>query len=164
VERLNPKLNAVITVDAERARERADEADRALARGEARGPLHGLPMTIKDTFETAAMRTTAGAPSLSSHVPSGNATAVERLVAAGAIVFGKTNVPLFAGDVQSYNTIFGATNNPWDVARSPGAPPVARRRRSPPASRRSSSAAISAARSATPRTTAASTGTSRPTA
>jgi amidase len=120
VERLNPKLNAAITLDADRARQRADEADRALARGEARGPLHGLPMTIKDTFETAGMRTTAGAPSLSSHVPSDDATAVVRLVAARAIVFGKTNVPLFAGDLQSYNAIFGATNNPWDVARSPG--------------------------------------------
>jgi amidase len=76
VERLNPKLNAAITFDAGRARWRADEADRTLARGEARGPLHGLPMTIKDTFETAGMRTTAGAPSLSSHVPSHDATAV----------------------------------------------------------------------------------------
>jgi amidase len=120
VERLNPKLNAVVTLDAERARARADEADRALARGEARGPLHGLPMTIKDTFETAGIRTTAGAPVLSNHVPSRDATAVARLGAAGAIVFGKTNVPLFAGDLQSYNAIFGATNNPWDLARSPG--------------------------------------------
>ena len=120
VERLNPKINAVVTLDAERALRRADEADRALARGEVRGPLHGLPMTIKDTFETAGMRTTAGAPALSSHVPSRDAAAVARLVGAGAVVFGKTNVPLFAGDLQSYNAIFGTTNNPWDVARSPG--------------------------------------------
>jgi amidase len=110
VECLNPKLNAVVTL----------EADRALARGEVRGPLHGLPMTIKDTFETAEIRTTAGAPAFSSHVPSRDATAVARLVGAGAIVFGKTNVPLFAGDLQSYNAIFGTTNNPWDAARSPG--------------------------------------------
>src|SRR5262245_50726087 len=77
-------------------------------------------MTIKDTFETAEVRTTAGAPVLSNHVPSRDATAVARLGTAGAIVFGKTNVPLFAGDLQSYNAIFGATNNPWDLARSPG--------------------------------------------
>jgi amidase len=120
VERLNPKLNAVVTLEADRARLYADEADRALARGEVRGPLHGLPMTIKDTFETAEIRTTAGARALSSHVPSRDATAVARLVGAGAIVFGKTNVPLFAGDLQSYNAIFGTTNNPWDAARSPG--------------------------------------------
>ncbi len=119
-ERLNPMINAVVTLDAEHARQRADEADRALARGEAHGPLHGVPMTIKDTFETAGIRTTAGAPMLSRHVPSRDAAAVARLVAAGAIVFGKTNAPLFAGDLQSYNAIFGTTNNPWDPERSPG--------------------------------------------
>ncbi|MGH7897682.1 MAG: amidase family protein, partial [Candidatus Binatia bacterium] len=120
VERLNPALNAIVTLDVERARRRADEADRALARGEARGPLHGLPMTVKDTFETAGLRTTAGAPVLSEHVPATDATAVARLGAAGAVIFGKTNTPLFAGDAQTYNAIFGVTNNPWDRTRSPG--------------------------------------------
>jgi amidase len=120
IERLNPRINAVVTLDVERAREHADAADRMLARHEVVGPLHGLPMTVKDTFEVAGVRTTAGASILSGHVPSRDATAVARLAAGGAVIFGKTNTPLFAGDVQSYNTVFGTTNNPWDVARSPG--------------------------------------------
>ncbi len=120
VERLNPAINAVVTLDAERARRRADAADAALARGESWGPLHGLPLTIKDSLETAGLRTTAGAPIHADHVPDTDAVAVERLVAAGAIVFGKTNLPAFAMDVQSYNAVFGTSNNPWDVTRSPG--------------------------------------------
>jgi amidase len=120
VEQYNPKLNAIVTLDVERARKRADEADAALARGEQWGPLHGLPMTIKDTMETAGLRTTAGAPIHAEHVPMQDAPAVARLKTAGAIVFGKTNTPVFAMDVQSYNPIFGTTNNPWDVTRSPG--------------------------------------------
>jgi len=120
IERLNPRINAVVTLDLERARLRADAADQALARGDQVGPLHGLPMTIKDSFETAGLRTTSGAPSLAQHVPTTDATAVARLVAAGAVVFGKTNLPVFAMDVQSFNPIFGTTNNPWDVTRAPG--------------------------------------------
>jgi amidase len=120
VDRLNPGLNAIVTLDVERARRRADEADAALARGTVWGPLHGLPMTIKDSIETAALRTTAGAPSLAAHVPAQDAPAVARLREAGAVVFGKTNVPVFAMDVQTYNPLFGATNNPWDPTRSPG--------------------------------------------
>jgi amidase len=113
-------LNAVVTLDEERARSQAAAADEELARGRARGPLHGLPMTIKDTFETAGLRTTAGAPALTSHVPERDADAVARLRRAGAIVFGKTNVPFMAGDWQSYNEIFGTTNNPWNASRVPG--------------------------------------------
>jgi amidase len=120
IETLDPKINSVVTLDAERARKRADEADAARARGESWGALHGLPMTIKDVFEVSGVRTTAGSPTLSEHVPATNAVVAQRLLDAGAILFGKTNVPLFAGDVQSYNEIFGTTNNPWDPARTPG--------------------------------------------
>lgn len=119
VERFNPTLNAVVTLDLDRARRAADAADTATARGEFRGSLHGLPLTIKDTFETAGLRTTAGAKIYAQHVPERNAVAVQRLIDAGAIVFGKTNSPAFAADLQTYNDIFGVTNNPWDPARSP---------------------------------------------
>jgi len=120
VARLNPKLNAIVILDPDAARKRAKEADQALAKGDVWGPLHGVPYTIKDSFETAGMRTTCGWPLIENHVPATDATAVERLRNAGAIIFGKTNVPTLASDVQSYNPIFGVTNNPWDVARSPG--------------------------------------------
>ncbi len=120
VERLNPRVNAIVTLDLERARRRADAADAARARGELWGPLHGLPMTIKDSFETAGLRSTCGVPELAEHVPARDATAVARLLAAGAVVFGKTNAPTWAMDVQTYNPIFGTTNNPWDTTRSPG--------------------------------------------
>lgn len=120
VELHNPTINAIVTLDVDGARKRAEEADAALARGESWGPLHGLPMTVKDTLETAGLRTTAGAPIHSEHVPARDALAVARLKAAGAIIFGKTNTPVFAGDVQTYNPIFGTTNNPWDATRSPG--------------------------------------------
>jgi len=120
IEQLNPKINALVTLDVERARRRADAADAALARGQSWGALHGLPMTIKDSIETAGIRTTSGARVHAEHVPAQDAVAVGRLIAAGAVVFGKSNLPTFAMDVQSYNPIFGTTNNPWDVARSPG--------------------------------------------
>ena len=120
IERLDPGLNAVVTRDLEGARAAAAAADVALARGERRGPLHGVAITFKDTLETAGLRTTAGYPPLASHVPSADATVVARLRAAGAIVLGKTNVPLLAGDAQTYNAIFGVTRNPWDAARTPG--------------------------------------------
>ncbi len=120
IERLNAGLNAVVTLDLERARAAADAADRALAQGEPLGPLHGLPITVKDTFETAGLRTTCGVPELSEHVPRADAVAVARLRAAGAVIFGKTNTPTWAGDWQTTNPIFGTTNNPWDRTRTPG--------------------------------------------
>ena len=120
IARLNPPLNAVVTLDTERARKAADAADRARSQGDTLGPLHGLPMTVKDTFETEGMRTTAGSPMLAGHVPSQDADVVARARAAGAIVFGKTNTPPFAGDVQTFNPVFGVTRNPYDLARSPG--------------------------------------------
>jgi amidase len=120
VQALDQPINSVVTIDADRARAEADGADAMLARGEVRGALHGVPMTIKDSFQTARMRTTSGAPELSSFVPTEDAWPVARLREAGAIVFGKTNLPIYAGDLQSYNEIFGTTNNPYDVSRTPG--------------------------------------------
>lgn len=120
INRYNPDLNAVVHIDIEGARERAKAADAALARGDIWGPLHGLPMTIKETYEVAGMPTTAGAPELRDHRPDGNADAAQRLLDAGAIIIGKTNAPLYAGDLQSYNEIYGTTNNPWDSERTPG--------------------------------------------
>ena len=120
VERHNPALNAIVTLDVERARDRADAADAALARGESWGPLHGLPMTIKDSIEVEGLRTTSGSPLLAQYVSRTDAPTVARLRAAGAVIFGKTNLPVFAGDVQSYNPVFGTTNNPWDLTRTPG--------------------------------------------
>ncbi len=116
----DPRLGAVVTLDAEGARKRAREADRERARGELRGPLHGVPITVKDTLETAGLRTTAGHPRLAGHVPAATAPAVARLLAAGAILLGKTNTPPLAGDWQTHNEIFGATRNPWDPTRTPG--------------------------------------------
>jgi amidase len=116
----NDALNAVVTLDLEAAREEARRADEATARGEVWGPLHGVPFTIKDSFETAGLRTTCGHPPLADHVPSEDAIAVARLRMAGAVVFGKTNLPALAADVQTYNPIFGTTRNPWDPTRTPG--------------------------------------------
>jgi len=120
IDRLNPPLNAVVTLDVDRAREAAAVADEAAARGDSHGPLHGLPITVKDAIEVGGIRSTGGAVELSGHVPAQDAVAVARLKAAGAIVFGKTNVPRWSGDLQTYNEIFGTTNNPWDTSRGPG--------------------------------------------
>lgn len=118
--RLNPAINAVIASDFAAARTRAAAADAATARGESWGPLHGVPMTIKDTYEVAGFTTVVGAPALKDYRPKATAPAVQRLIDAGAIVFGKTNTPLYASDVQTYNAVFGATNNPWNLERTPG--------------------------------------------
>jgi amidase len=120
VERYNPKLNAVVVTDIEAARRRADAADAALERGEVWGPLHGLPMTVKESFDVAGFPTTWGAPEFREYRPKRNALAVDRLLAAGAVLFGKTNVPLMLADLQSFNAIYGTTNNPWDPTRTPG--------------------------------------------
>jgi amidase len=120
VERYNPKINAIVATDLDRARKRADAADAALARGEIWGPLHGVPMTIKESYDVVGMPTTWGMPSLKENFPKRNALAVDRLLAAGVVLFGKTNVPLLLSDWQSFNEVYGTTNNPWDVTRSPG--------------------------------------------
>ncbi|ATB32849.1 amidase [Melittangium boletus] len=120
VARNNVRLNALVTLDEGRARARAREADAALARGEVWGPLHGVPLTIKDAFETTGLRTTSGFDRLARHMPERDATVVARLKAAGAVIVGKTNMPRLALDTQTHNTVFGRTNNPWDVERTCG--------------------------------------------
>ena len=120
IERLDPPINSVVTLDRERAYAAASQADDAAVRGEWLGPLHGLPITIKDAIEVAGVRSTGGATELTEHVPTLDAPAVARLKAAGAIVFGKTNVPRWSGDVQTFNDLFGTTNNPWSLDRVPG--------------------------------------------
>lgn len=120
VEALNPQLNAVVTVDAEVARSEAQRLDEAVLEDGPVGPLHGLPITVKDTLETAGIRTTAGAERLRDHSPDTDADAVALVKQQGAIVFGKTNVPPFAEDHQTYNGLFGTTNNPWDLTKTPG--------------------------------------------
>lgn len=120
LDRLNPRLNAVVATDLDGARRRADEADQARRRGEDWGPLHGLPMTIKDTWEVAGMACAAGSATYRHHRPAHHAPSVQRLVDAGAIVYGKTNVSELALDIQSYNAVYGTSRNPWDVARTPG--------------------------------------------
>ena len=116
----NDRINAVVAMDVTSARARATEADRALAAGQIWGPLHGLPMTVKDVFEVAGMPATSGDPKLKNYIPHQNAIAVQRLIDAGAIIFGKTNIPYHARDFQSYNPVYGTTHNPWDLSRTPG--------------------------------------------
>jgi amidase len=120
IERLNGPINAVVTLDVDRAHAAADAADAALARGDAVGPLHGLPVTIKDAIETEGIRSTGGARELTDHVPTTDAPAVARLKDAGAIVFGKTNLPRWSADLQTYNDIFGVTSNPWSLEHTVG--------------------------------------------
>jgi amidase len=120
VERYNPALNAIIVMDADRARDRARQADEALARGEDWGPLHGVPMTCKESYNVEGLPTTFGIVDYKDNIATSDALAIQRLKAAGAVVFGKTNVPLRLADFQSYNDIYGTTNNPWNVGRTPG--------------------------------------------
>ncbi|MBV8334754.1 MAG: amidase [Alphaproteobacteria bacterium] len=119
IEALDSKINAVVVRDFDRARAAADAADAALARGE-RQPLLGLPLTVKEQFNIAGLPTTWGFPKFKDWRPDADALVVQRLKAAGAIVLGKTNVPINLGDWQSYNEIYGTTNNPWDLKRTPG--------------------------------------------
>jgi amidase len=121
IERLNPTINAVVTLDLERAERDAAAVDERLACGESIGPLAGVPMTIKDAIEVAGMRSTGGALELRDHVPADDAPAVASLRAAGAVVVGKTNVPRWCNaETETHNELFGTTNNPWDVTRSVG--------------------------------------------
>lgn len=113
-------LNAVCVLDTDRARKRAKALDRALTKGDRRGPLHGLPMTVKESFDIAGLPTTWGRAELKGNIATSNALAVERLQNAGAVVFGKTNVPAYLADWQTFNPIYGTTNNPWDITRGPG--------------------------------------------
>jgi amidase len=115
----NPRINAIVTLDAEGALRAAQRADQRLAAGAEPGPLHGLPIAFKDTHLTRGMRTTFGSP-LADHVPAEDALCVERIERAGAIRLGKTNVPEFAAGSHTFNPIFGATRNPYDPDRSAG--------------------------------------------
>jgi len=120
VDRLNPGINALVRQDRDGARARADAADTARRRGDRLGPLHGVPMTIKESYDFTGMPTTWGIPEMRGNVAATDALAVQRLAAAGANVFGKTNVPIRLADFQSYNEIYGTTGNPWDTTRTPG--------------------------------------------
>ncbi|MDA0747348.1 MAG: amidase family protein [bacterium] len=120
IQRHNGDLNAIVTLDEEGAKARAKEADEALEKGVVWGPLHGVPVTIKDSLETAGLRTTAGFPPLADYIPTVDATVVSRVRQAGAIILGKTNLPTLSGDYQSSNPIFGRSNNPWNLERTPG--------------------------------------------
>ncbi|MGH7346120.1 MAG: amidase family protein, partial [Candidatus Rokuibacteriota bacterium] len=120
IERVNPTVNAIVTLIAERALAEAREKDAALARGEPAGPLFGLPVAHKDLVPTRGIRTTYGSPIYRDNVPDQDALLVERLRAAGAITFGKTNTPEFGAGSQTFNEVFGRTLNPYDVTKTCG--------------------------------------------
>jgi amidase len=120
IEEVNPKLNAVVQLPAETALGQAREADKALAKGEIRGPLHGVPFTLKDAIETEGVISTGGTLGRASYVPEEDATVVKRLRAAGGVLLGKTNCPEFGWAWESDNLVYGRTNNPYDLSLSPG--------------------------------------------
>ncbi len=120
IEEINPKVNAIVTLVADRAMEDAHRADERLARGDAAGPLHGLPIAHKDLQPTAEIRTTFGSPIYRDHVPAEDSPIVRRLKAAGAITIGKTNTPEFGAGSQTFNPVFGATRNPYDLTKTCG--------------------------------------------
>jgi amidase len=117
IEAVNQKVKAVLVRDFDRARDAATAAGEALARGETK-PLLGLPMTVKEQFDIAGLPTTWGNPDAKGWQPQADALVVQRLKAAGAIILGKTNVPLMLSDWQSYNAVYSTTNNPWDRAHA----------------------------------------------
>jgi len=120
IARVNPQVNAIVTLAADAARELALLADQAAARGEFLGPLHGLPVAHKDLAETRGMRTTFGSPIFKDYVPNFSTLLVERTQRAGAITIGKTNTPEFGAGSQTFNPVFGATRNPWDPSKTCG--------------------------------------------
>ncbi len=120
IARVNPQVNAIVSLDEERALAGAAAADEAVARGEDLGPLHGLPHAFKDTHEVAGWRTTYGSPLRADHVPRRDELLVERVRRAGAVPIGKTNVPEWAAGSHTFNPVFGATLNPYDLGRSAG--------------------------------------------
>jgi amidase len=120
IEQYDKKLNAIVVRDFDRALEAARRADSLMAKGQIAGPLHGLPMTIKESYDIAGLPTTWGIPEAAQNIASADSAVVERFKSAGALFLGKTNVPLNLGDFQSFNDIYGTTNNPWDLTRTPG--------------------------------------------
>ena len=121
IERLNGKINALVVIDRERALQTARAADRARSRKGAKlGPLHGVPMTVKEAFDVVGLHTTSSHPPLKDNVARTDASLVARLRAAGAVILGKTNVPELCADFQTDSPLFGTTRNPWDTARGAG--------------------------------------------
>ncbi len=120
IERLNPEVNAIVNLDIDGALQRAEAADEAQAKGRLLGPLHGLPIAHKDLALTAGMRTTFGSPLFAEFIPKQSSLIVERLREAGTILLGKTNVPEFGAGSQTYNELFGATRNPYDLTKTCG--------------------------------------------
>jgi amidase len=120
IERVNPKVNAIVTLVAEMAADAAAKADEKQARGEKLGPLHGLPVAHKDLFETRGIRTTFGSPLYKDNIPAEDDIVVDRLGRAGAITIGKTNTPEFGSGSQTFNEVFGATRNPYDLTKTCG--------------------------------------------
>jgi aspartyl-tRNA(Asn)/glutamyl-tRNA(Gln) amidotransferase subunit A len=120
IEQLNPRVNAYVTVTAERAREDAKRADAELAAGKARGPLHGVPIAHKDLYETAGIRTTGGGKFHANHVPSADCTVARKLRDAGSVLLGKLNTHEYAYGVTTTNPHYGATRNPWNLTHIPG--------------------------------------------
>ena len=120
VEQHNPAINAIIWKDADRARSEADASDRRRIAGEATGALDGLPVTVKESFDLAGAPTTWGVPEYSGNIASTDSAVVEKYRGAGAVIYGKTNVPFMLADWQSFNAIHGTCNNPWDLTRTPG--------------------------------------------
>ncbi len=116
----NAAVNAVVVTDIDRAFKAAEAADRRLKRGAALSPFDGVPMTVKESFNWLGTPTTFGDPALANNIAKDDADVVRRLVGAGAVLYGKTNVPLDLADWQSFNAVYGTTNNPWDLARAPG--------------------------------------------
>jgi amidase len=120
IDRVNPKVNAIVTLVAEMATEAAAKADEMQARGEKTGPLHGLPVAHKDLIDTRGIRTTFGSPLFKDYIPAQDNILVERMRRAGAIIVGKTNTPEFGAGSQTFNTVFGATRNPYDLTKTCG--------------------------------------------
>lgn len=120
IERVNPQVNAIVTLVADAARQRATQADEAAAKGRFFGPLHGLPVAHKDLQDTKGIRTTYGSPLFKDHVPSQSTLLIERIQQAGAITLGKTNTPEFGAGSQTFNPVFGATRNPYDLTKTCG--------------------------------------------
>ena len=120
IEEFDQKLNAVPVHNFDEARRQADAADTALAKGELLGPLHGIPMTIKEAYNVKGLPTTWGHPAFGDNIAQQDSEVTKRLKSAGAHFMGLSNVPLNLGDFQSYNDVYGQTNNPWDVTRTPG--------------------------------------------
>src|SRR3954464_4213195 len=120
IERINPKVNAVVTLVPELAAAAAARADEMQARGKKLGPLHGLPVAHKDLLDTSGIRTTFGSPLYKDNVPTEDDIVVERMQRAGAITIGKTNTPEFGAGSQTFNTVFGASRNPYDLTKTCG--------------------------------------------